>query len=727
VASTVGPSSFPPGFIGPAPGEPGCVDDVVVGLQTDAPLKRAVKPRGGWRVVEKALQAAGKEADPTMRAIYGPGGPVLTHNDAVFNLYTPEIRAARKAGLLTGLPDAYSRGRIIGDYRRLPLYGLDRLIAEKRADHDRLGVVAEDGSTPETAGRRFALDDDALLLREEVGRQVAALEELRALGASYGCDLGRPARNAREATQWLYLAYLGSVREQDGAAMSLGRVDAFLDAWISRDLARGALTEATAQEIIDHFVVKLRLVRHLRTPDYDALFSGDPTWVTAAVAGTRASSSDRASPAVHGVTATTWRLLHTLETLGPAPEPNLTVLWATGLPEPFRRYAARLSAKTCALQYESDDVMAPRFGLDYGIACCVSAMRMGKDMQYFGARMNLPKLLLMVLNGGRDELTGAQVGPAGWAQWRDDFRARAEAGEPLDYKTLNARLDVALDWLANIYVSTMNAIHWSHDRHCYESVQMALHDTKVHRLMAFGCAGLSCAVDSLVSIRDARVFPVYDDAEGSPTRGLATSFRVEEDPAKGAWTAFGNADERTDAVAKSLTSRLSESLRRYPALRGAEHTLSVLTITSNIVYGKKTGDTPDGRLRGEPFAPGANPMSGRDTRGAASALTSVSSVDWGKDCMDGVSVTLSLTPAGLGKHDTAREQNLCALLDGYLLGQGGQHLNINVLDRATLEDAMEHPERHPGLTLRVSGYAVHFVKLTREQQLEVIRRTFHEG
>ena len=657
----------------------------IVGLQTDAPLRRAVNPFGGIRMAEQACQAYGYTLSEEVREAFRYR---TTHNDGVFRVYSPEMRAARRGGIITGLPDAYGRGRIIGDYRRVALYGTDALIAAKRAD--------------QAALQSAAMDDENIRLCEEVFRQIDFLQKLNEMADAYGFDVRRPARTAQEAAQWLYFAYLGAIKEQNGAAMSLGRVSTFLDAYFARDLAEGMLDEAGAQEIIDHLVLKLRMARQLRTPDYNELFAGDPTWVTEAVGGMGEDGRTL-------VTRTSYRMLHTLETLGAAPEPNLTVLWAAGLPAPFKAYCARLSIQTDALQYENDDLMRTRFGDDYAIACCVSAARVGQQMQYFGARCNLPKLLLLALNDGRDELSGEQIGPA---LPQDAAYPPLAEGEPLDYDRVLARYRFYLAWLAGLYVNTLNVIHAMHDKYAYEKLQMALHDTQVERLMSFGIAGLSVAADSLSAIRHARVVPVRD------ARGLTVDFAVQGD-----YPAFGNDDDRADGIARALCEEMYAALCRHQAYRRARHTLSVLTITSNVVYGHKTGATPDGRRAGQPFAPGANPMHGRDRLGALASLNSVAKLPYDA-CLDGISNTLTLTPDTLGDTPQARQTALCAVLDGYF-AQDAHHLNVNVLRREQLEDAMAHPERYPNLTVRVSGYAVQFVRLNAEQQREVLSRTFH--
>ncbi|MFF7250130.1 formate C-acetyltransferase [Embleya sp. NPDC008237] len=664
---------------------PGWIDrdrELIVGLQTDAPLKRAIMPNGGLRMVEAGLRAYGYEMDPFVRAVFGTYRK--THNDAVFDAYTPEILRARRAGLITGLPDAYGRGRIIGDYRRVALYGVDRLIEEKRADRRALDALPATG--------------EVIRDREELAEQVRALGELKEMAASYGCDVSRPAATAREAVQWLYLAYLAATKEQNGAAMSLGRTSTFLDVYLERDLREGRIDESRAQELIDDFVIKLRIIRFLRTPEYDALFSGDPTWVTESLGGIGTDGRPL-------VSRTSFRYLRTLYNLGPAPEPNLTVLWSPRLPGAFKRYCAQVSIDTSSIQYESDDLMRPITGDDTAIACCVSAMAVGKDMQFFGARVNLAKALLYAINGGRDEISGEQVGP----------KSPPLAGDRLDPAELDAAFDHVLDWLAGTYVDALNIIHHMHDKYAYERLEMALHDHPVHRTMACGIAGLSVVTDSLSAVRHAGVEVIRD-----PDNGLAVDYRV-----LGEYPAYGNNDDRADTIAVDLVRSFLTKLRRHPTYRDAEHTLSVLTITSNVVYGKHTGNTPDGRRAGTPFAPGANPMNGRDRHGMAASALSVAKIPYDL-ARDGISLTSTVTPEGLGHDPTERADNLVGLFDGYF-ASGGFHMNVNVLDRATLTDAMEHPERYPNLTIRVSGYAVRFVRLTREQQLDVISRTFHEA
>ncbi|PBC75866.1 formate C-acetyltransferase [Streptomyces sp. TLI_235] len=667
---------------------PGYIDrdrELIVGLQTDAPLKRAIMPNGGWRMVAGALRTYGYPVPPELEKVFTEYRK--THNDGVFDAYTPEILAARKAGIITGLPDAYGRGRIIGDYRRVALYGVDRLIGAKRAEKAQLDTPPRDPAGLEEVIRE----------REELAEQIRALGELKRMAAGYGHDVSGPATTAREAVQWLYFAYLAAVKEQNGAAMSLGRTSTFLDVYLQRDLAAGLLTEEQAQELVDDFVIKLRIVRFLRTPEYDELFSGDPTWVTESIGGI----AEDGRPLV---TRTSFRYLQTLYNLGPAPEPNLTVFWSPRLPQPFKEFCAKVSIDTSSIQYESDELMRPRFGDDTAIACCVSAMPVGKQMQFFGARVNLAKTLLYAINGGRDELTGAQVGP----------RTGPVTGDLLDYDDVLARLDLQMDWLAATYVHALNVIHYMHDKYAYERIEMALHDRDVRRTLACGIAGLAVAADSLSAIRHAAVRPVRDDT------GLVVDYLVE-----GEYPAYGNNDDRADAIAVRLVEEFMRKVRKHPAYRGAEHTQSVLTITSNVVYGKKTGNTPDGRRAGLPFSPGANPMNGRDHHGYVAAALSVAKLPYDR-AEDGISLTNTVTPDALGRTDEERIANLVGVLDGYVACHGF-HMNVNVLDRDTLLDAMEHPEKYPQLTIRVSGYAVNFVRLTREQQLDVVNRTFHEA
>ncbi|WP_348774318.1 formate C-acetyltransferase [Micromonospora sp. WMMD998] len=661
---------------------PGYVDrdrELIVGLQTDAPLRRAIMPAGGLRMVETALRAYGREPDPRVHEIFTRYR--RTHNDAVFDAYPSDVLAARRSHVITGLPDAYGRGRIIGDYRRVALYGVDRLIAERHAHRAALD------------GRRST--DDVIRDREELAEQIRALDELKEMAAAYGVDLSRPAATGQQAIQWLYFAYLAATKEQNGAAMSLGRTAGFVDAYLRRDIAEGRLDETGAQELVDDFVIKLRIIRFLRTPEYDQLFSGDPTWVTESLGGMGADGRPL-------VTRTTFRYLQTLYNLGPAPEPNLTVLWSPRLPAGFKRFCAQVSLDTSAIQYENDELIRPAYDDDTAIACCVSAMRVGRDMQFFGARANLAKALLYAINGGRDELTGEQVAPP----------STPVGGETLDHDEVLAAYDRTLDWLAETYVDALNVIHHQHDRYAYERLEMALHDHPVRRFMATGIAGLSVAVDSLSAIRYGRVKVLRD------ATGLAVDYAVE-----GEFPTYGNDDDRADEIAVWLVETFAAKLRRQRTYRDAELTMSVLTITSNVVYGRHTGNTPDGRRAGEPFAPGANPMNGRDTHGLVASALSVAKLPYDA-ARDGISLTGTVTPDGLGHTRAERIANLAGMLDGYT-DAGGFHLNVNVLDRATLLDAMAHPERYPQLTVRVSGYAVNFVRLTPEQQRDVVSRTFH--
>ena len=653
-------------------------DELIVGLQTGAPLVRGVNPFGGIRMARSACRAYGYELSEQIEQEFCYR---TTHNDGVFRVYTDTMRAMRHAGILTGLPDAYGRGRIIGDYRRIALYGIDYLIEEKKKDKEALG--------------RCRMTEESIRLSEELYKQISFLEKMKEMAALYGIDISAPATNAKEAVQWLYFGYLAANKEQNGAAMSLGRVGTFLDIYIERDLRRGTLDEAGAQELIDQFVMKLRMIRHLRTPEYNELFGGDPGWITEAVGGMGEDGRTL-------VTKNAFRFLHTLYNLNCAPEPNLTVLWSEKLPEPFKRYCARVSIETDSIQYESDDVMRPEYGDDYAIACCVSAMKVGKQMQFFGARCNLPKILLMALNGGKEEKAGVQIGP----------EMPPIAGEVLDYDEVRRRLDYYIGWLAGQYVDTMNVIHFMHDKYAYEKTQLALHDTDVERVMAFGVAGLSVITDSLSAIKYAKVSPIHGED------GLINGFETV-----GEFPKFGNDDDRVDAIAKELLERFITELRKNPTYRGAKHTLSVLTITSNVVYGKKTGATPDGRAAGEAFAPGANPMHNRETCGALASLNSVAKLPY-EACRDGISNTFSILPEALGKSLDERIGNLVSILDGYFL-QNAHHINVNVLDKQKLIDAMENPDLYPNLTIRVSGYAVNFHKLSREQQKEVISRTFH--
>ena len=662
---------------------PGYIDrdnEVIVGLQTDAPLKRIVNPFGGIRNATSALEQYGYRLDPEIERHFRLYRK--THNEGVFDAYPKRTRLARSAGLLTGLPDAYGRGRIVGDYRRVPLYGTDFLIEEKEKDLDMI-----DGP----------MTDERIRLREEVQMQIRALKEMAAMAARYGCDITRPAENAREAVQNLYMAYLAGVKENNGAATSLGRTATFLDIYIQRDLDRGLLDEQGAQELIDQFIIKLRLVRHLRTPEYNELFGGDPTWITESLGGMGIDGRTL-------VTKNSFRYLHTLTNLGTAPEPNLTVLWSQNLPQAWKDYCAKMSIATDSIQYENDDVMRPLYGDDYCISCCVSAMAVGKQMQFFGARANLAKSLLYAINGGVDEKKGVRVVPD----------IPLDTDEVLDYPKVLGNYKKVLSYVAELYVDTINIIHYMHDKYAYESSQMALHDTLVERLAAFGVAGLSIAADSLSAIKFARVRPVRNE------NGIAVDFEVEGDFPK-----YGNDDDRVDDIAVELVSYFSAELKKHPLYRNAIHTLSALTITSNVMYGKKTGATPDGRKAGEPFAPGANPMHGRDRSGALASLNSVAKLPYRAVCQDGVSNTFSIVPNALGRTDGERTGNLVNILDGYFI-QGAHHLNVNVMNRQLLLDAMEHPEQYPTLTIRVSGYAVNFSRLSREQQLEVIKRTFHQ-
>lgn len=661
---------------------PGYIDrerEKIVGLQTDAPLRRAVMPFGGIHMVENACEAYGFHLNPKVKEIFTKYRK--THNQGVFDAYTDEMKIARKSGIITGLPDAYGRGRIIGDYRRAALYGVDFLIERKK--EEKLSLAKE------------AMTEEVIRLREEIAEQIGALEKLKHMAQSYGFDISKPARNAREAVQWLYFAYLAAIKDQNGAAMSIGRTSTFLDIYIERDLKRGLITEKEAQELMDHFVMKLRLVKFLRTPEYNELFSGDPTWVTESIAGMNADGRSY-------VTKNSFRILNTLYTLGPSPEPNLTVLWSTRLPRGFKEFCSKVSIDTSSVQYENDDLMQDFTGDDYGIACCVSPMRIGKQMQFFGARVNLAKTLLYAINGGIDEKSGEQVGPVG----------EVIQDEILDYEDVRARFERYSEWLAGLYVNTLNIIHYMHDKYCYEALEMALHDREVLRTMACGIAGLSVCADSLSAIKYAKVRPVRNE------KGVIVDFITE-----GEFPMYGNNDDRVDSIAVELVKGFMDKIRGYKTYRNAIHTQSVLTITSNVVYGKKTGATPDGRKMGEPFAPGANPMHGRDSSGALASLASVAKLPF-NESQDGISNTFSITPKALGKEKEDRVSNLAAMLDGYFI-QKAQHLNVNVFDRETLMDAMEHPEAYPQLTVRVSGYAVNFIKLTREQQMDVISRTFH--
>ena len=661
---------------------PGYLDkdkEQVVGFQTDKPFKRGLQPFGGIRMSEKSAEAYGFHVDPEVSHIFTEYRK--THNQGVFDVYTPEMRAARKSGIITGLPDAYGRGRIIGDYRRVALYGVDRLMEEKLKDYNNIGCDV--------------MTNDILQLREELSEQYRSLKDLKKLGEIYGFDISKPATTAKEAFQWLYLAYLAAIKEQNGAAMSLGRTSTFLDIYVERDLRNGTLTEEEAQELVDHFIMKLRLVKFMRTPEYNELFSGDPTWVTESIAGVGLDGRPL-------VTKNSFRYLHTLSNLGPAPEPNLTVLWSPQLTDGFKTFAAKMSIESSAIQYENDEVMRPQYGDDYAIACCVSAMRVGKQMQFFGARANLAKCLLYAINGGIDEKSKAQVGP----------KFQPVTSEYLDFDEVMEKYDDMMEWLAGLYVNALNCIHYMHDKYSYERIQMAVQDTYIHRTMATAIAGFSVAADSLSAIKYGKVKTIRDE------NGVVVDFEVEGDFPK-----YGNNDDRVDTLAVDLLKRFMTKVKKHPTYRNAQHTTSILTITSNVVYGKKTGNTPDGRRAGQPFAPGANPMHGRDTHGALASLSSVAKVPYSY-ALDGISNTFSIIPRALGKEEDVQQENLSNMLDGYSK-KGGHHLNINVFNRDTLVDAMEHPENYPQLTIRVSGYAVNFIKLTREQQLDVINRTMH--
>ncbi|WP_034550088.1 formate C-acetyltransferase [Carnobacterium funditum] len=653
----------------------------IVGFQTEKPFKRGLQPFGGIRMSELSAEAYGFEIDPEVSHIFRDYRK--THNQGVFDVYTPEIRAARRSGIITGLPDAYGRGRIIGDYRRVALYGINHLIADKKKDLANTGYGT--------------MSDTVIRDREEINEQIRALAELKELGNIYGFDISQPASNATEAFQWLYLGYLAAVKEQNGAAMSLGRTSTFLDIYIERDLAAGTLTEEQAQEIVDHFVMKLRLVKFSRTPEYNDLFSGDPTWVTEAIGGMGEDGR-------HLVTKSSYRFLHTLSNLGPAPEPNLTVLWSTRLPENFKKFCAKASIESSAIQYENDDVMRLEWGDDYGIACCVSAMRIGKQMQFFGARANLAKTLLYAINGGVDEKSKVQVGP----------KYQPITSEYLEYDEVMDKYDTMMEWISGLYLNTLNIIHFMHDKYSYEKLEMSLHDTDVMRTMATGIAGFSVVIDSLSAIKYAKVKTIRDES------GLVIDYEIEGDYPK-----FGNNDDRADEIGIWLLKTFMSKVKKHPTYRESKHTTSILTITSNVVYGKKTGNTPDGRRAGAPFAPGANPMHGRDTHGALASLNSVAKIPY-KYSLDGISNTFSIIPKALGKENDVQQSNLASMLDGYVK-KGGHHLNVNVFNRETLLDAMDHPENYPQLTIRVSGYAVNFIKLTREQQMDVINRTMHES
>ena len=665
--------------------EAGYIDknlEEIVGVQTDAPLKRAIMPNGGIRIVEKSAESYGFKVDPETEYIYH--NLRKTHNDGVFQVYTPDIRAARSSHLITGLPDGYGRGRIIGDYRRVALYGVDALIAQKKVDLEVL-------DTPE-------FTEDVIRRREEIADQITALTDLKKMAEKYGFDISVPASNAKEAIQWLYFGYLGAVKDQNGAAMSLGRTSTFLDIFIERDLENGTLTEEQAQELMDHFIMKLRLVRFLRAPEYNALFSGDPVWVTESIGGMGVDGRTL-------VTKNSFRVLHTLNNLGPAPEPNLTVLWSNRLPEGFKKFCADISIRTSSIQYENDDLMRVTLGDDYGIACCVSAMKIGKQMQFFGARANLAKTLLYAINGGRDENSGKQVAP----------KFQPITSEYLDYDEVMEKFNDMMDYVAKIYIKALNAIHYMHDKYSYEALEMALHDRDedIIRTMACGIAGLSVVADSLSAIKYAKVKVIRDET------GLAVDYEVEGDFPK-----YGNDDDRVDSIAVDIVKVFLRKLQKHHTYRGSKHTLSILTITSNVVYGKNTGNTPDGRRAGEPFGPGANPLHGRDTNGALAVMNTIAKLPY-EYSEDGISFTFSITPAALGKDEDTKVNNLVSMLDGYFK-QTGHHINVNVFNRELLLDAMEHPENYPQLTIRVSGYAVNFIKLTREQQLDVIHRTIHE-
>lgn len=662
-----------------APGYLSEEDELIVGLQTDEPLKRAINPFGGIRMTRSACQAYGYELDPQVEEHFAYK---TTHNDGVFRVYTEEMKKARKIGVITGLPDAYGRGRIIGDYRRVALYGVDRLIKDKIKDQEKLA--------------NEAMKVANIRLLEEVYRQIDFLKKLKEMARAYGYDISQPAHTAQEAIQWTYFGYLAAIKEQNGAAMSLGRVSTFFDIYITRDLESGRLGEVDAQELLDDFVMKLRMARQLRTVEYNELFAGDPLWITEAIAGVGLDGR-------HLVTKTSYRMLNTLKTLNPSPEPNLTVLWSKELPEAFKGYCAKISIETDAIQYENDDLMREEYGDDYAIACCVSAMKIGQQMQYFGARCNMPKVLLLALNGGVDEQTGIQIGP----------KMAPMTGDVLTYEGVKARFALYHQWLCGLYVNTMNVIHYMHDKYAYEKIQMALHDTDVERFMAFGMAGLSVMADSLSAVKYGQVTPILNDV------GLIRDFKTEGD-----FPTFGNNDDRVDLIAAELTENFMEELSRHETYRSAKPTLSILTITSNVVYGNKTGPTPDGRRGGEPFAPGANPMHNRDKMGALASLGSVAKIPY-TACRDGISCTFSIQPSALGKLEVDRKRNLVGILDGYFEAKA-HHLNVNVFSKEKLVHAMEHPEDYPNLTIRVSGYAVNFNRLSKEQQMEVISRTFHE-
>lgn len=663
--------------------KPGFIDrdiEEIVGLQTDEPLKRAIMPFGGFRMVKTSLKAYSKEIAPEVENVFKYR---KTHNDGVFDAYTDEMKKARHTGVITGLPDAYGRGRIIGDYRRIALYGVDYLIAKKK--EAKQNYVFD------------AMDEGVIRFREELSEQLRALEELKAMAAGYGCDIARPAENVKEAIQWTYFGYLAAVKDQNGAAMSLGRVSSFLDIYAEKDLQEGKYTEEQIQEFVDHFIMKLRMVRFLRTPEYDELFSGDPIWTTESIGGVGIDGR-------HMVTKMSYRFLHTLTNLGPAPEPNMTVLWSLRLPENFKRYCGKMSVDTSAIQYENDDIMREKFGDDYGIACCVSAMRIGKQMQFFGARANLAKALLYAINGGKDERYNEQVSP----------QFAPITSEYLDYDEVMAKFNQMMDWLSKLYINTLNIIHYMHDKYSYEKIQMALHDEEIVRTMAGGIAGLSVVADSLSAIKYAKVKTIRNED------GLVVDYEVEGDYPK-----FGNNDSRVDDIAEDLVKNFMNKMSKHKTYRDSKTTLSILTITSNVVYGKKTGNTPDGRKAGVPFAPGANPMHQRDTKGSVASMASVAKLPYDYS-EDGISYTFSIVPGALGKTDEQKYENLVSLMDGYF-AETGHHINVNVLDRNVLLDAMDHPEKYPQLTIRISGYAVNFIKLTKEQQQDVISRTFHDS
>ena len=663
--------------------DPGYIDkdrDIIVGLQTDEPLKRGICPFGGIRMARQSAEAYGEKIADDVEEVFKY---VTTHNDGVFSVYSEEMKQVRHAGFITGLPDAYGRGRIIGDYRRAALYGIDHLIAEKKKDREFFA--------------NQPMDEENIRLTEEIHKQIVELGELKKMAAMYGYDISEPAKDTKEAIQWLYFAYLGAIKEENGAAMSIGRTSTFIDVYAERDLERGTYTEEEIQEMVDDFVLKLRVARHLRTPEYNELFGGDPMWITEGIGGMADDGRTK-------VTKNSYRMLNTLYNLGPSPEPNMTVLWSENLPEPFKRFCAQVSIDTDSIQYENDDIMRPSYGEDYSIACCVSAIEMGEQMQFFGARYNLAKILCLALNGGVDERTGMHLGPQ---------MEPVKGDGPIDYDDAMRRFNIYRDWLCGLYVNIMNIIHYMHDKYDYEKIQMAFLDSKVKRLMAFGIAGLSVAADSFSAIKYAKVYPIRDE------NGIIVDYRTEGDFPK-----YGNDDDRVDSIAVELAEGTIAELRKHPTYRNAVHTLSVLTITSNVVYGKKTGNTPDGRRAGEPFAPGANPMHCRDDHGAIASLNSVAKVKW-EDCKDGVSYTFSITPDTLGKTKEAQKDALVGLMTGYFK-QGAHHLNVNVLNRELLMDAYEHPEKYPNLTIRVSGYAVRFNSLSRDHQKEVIMRTFHE-